>query len=223
MKRPATCSAAGQDQPGQPFDGQPEDKMNTQETSGAQAGVTQFPVINRKDADRFLAILDDRTDQFTFQTFDDNRDRKDGRLACIFHGTLDQHFPTLVNLNRHGAGVSVTVNATNFQGRRMECITEVRAYFADFDGVSLDNIKRLALSPQIIVESSPGRYHVYYLVEDAPLDAEHFKRTQLGLATLFDSDQNVCDLSHVMRLPGFLHQKEPANPFITRIVWVLGE
>jgi RecA-family ATPase len=111
---------------------------------GNLASLAQFPNINRKDAERFLAILDDRTHRFTFQTFDDNKDRKEGRLARIFHGTLDQHFSTLVNLNHHyGAGVFVTVNATNSPGRTIDCITEVRAYFADLDGVPLDNIKRL--------------------------------------------------------------------------------
>jgi RepB DNA-primase from phage plasmid len=183
------------------------------------AAQTQLPTINRKDAERFLEILDDRTDQFTFQTFDDNNGRKDGRLARIFHGTLDQHFPTLVNLNNHGAGVFVTINATNFQRQETECITEVRAYFADYDGVPLNNFKRLVLPPDIIVASSPERYHVYYLVEDAPLNKEHFNRTQLGLATLFGSDPNVLGLPRVMRLPGFLHQKNPAVPFTVRILW----
>jgi RepB DNA-primase from phage plasmid len=177
----------------------------------------QFPTINRADAKRFLAALDDRTDRFTFQTFDDNDQRKDKRLARILHGTLDEHYGTLVEFSRRGAGVFVTINTTNFQGRSVECIVEVRAYFADLDGAPLANVGRLALPPDIITETSAGRYHAFYLVSDAPLSGEHFRQTQQRLANLLDGDSSVCDLPRVMRLPGFPHQKDPSNPFVTRI------
>jgi hypothetical protein len=49
------------------------------------------------------------------------------------------------------------------------------------------------------------------------LSEENFKRTQQRLAQLFESDPSVCDLPRVMRLPGFPHQKDPNNPFVTQI------
>jgi hypothetical protein len=143
--------------------------------NGYAVGYTVVPmianhtVINRTEALKFLDCIDSRTDRFTFQTFDDNKDRKDGRLAHTFHGTLDEHFQTLVNLNLRGAGVFVTVNSTNFQERTTECIDEVRCYFADLDNVPLDNIKRLARQPHITVETSPGKYQAFFNIEDAPL------------------------------------------------------
>jgi RepB DNA-primase from phage plasmid len=188
-----------------------------------EASIAHFPSINREEAQRFLNILDNRTDRFTFQTFDDDGDRKNRRLVRTLHGTLEQHFATLVNLNRRGAGAFITINSTNFKGRSTECIVEVRCYFADLDGAPLENIACLGLKPLVITETSPKRFHVFYKIKDAPLSQEHFKRTQQGLATLFGSDPKVCDLPRVMRLPGFVHQKDPANPFITRIVWVRGE
>jgi RepB DNA-primase from phage plasmid len=181
------------------------------------ASPVQFPTINRKDAERFLTLLDHRTDRFTFQLFDDNRHRKDRRLARVLHGTLDEHYGTLVEGSRAGAGVFVTINTTNFQGRSAKCILKVRAYFGDLDGAPLDNIRRLTLPPDIITETSPGRYHVFYLVSDARLSEEHFKQTQQKLANLLGGDPSVCDLPRVMRLPGFPHQKDPSNPFLTRI------
>jgi hypothetical protein len=180
--------------------------------------LAQFPTINRNDAERFLAILDNRTDKFTFQTFDDNDQRKDKRLARILHGTLDQHYRTLADYSRRGAGVFVTINTTNFHGRSVQCIIQVRAYFADLDGAPLDNVRRLTVPPDIITETSPGRYHVFYLVFDALLGEEHFKKTQQTLANLLGGDPSVCDLPRVMRLPGFPHQKDPSNPFMTRIL-----
>ena len=36
--------------------------------------------------------------KFTFQTFDDNQDRKDGRLARTLNSTLEEHSQTLIEL-----------------------------------------------------------------------------------------------------------------------------
>jgi hypothetical protein len=182
-----------------------------------QASIAQFPAIKREDAQRFLSILDDRTTHFTFMVFDDNENRKNRRLTLILHGTLDEHFATLVDYSSRGCGIFVTINATNFRGRTKECIEEVRAYFADLDGAPIENIRRLDLTPNIITQTSPGRYGVYYMIADAPLSDEHFKKTQQTLASLFHSDPSVCDLSRVTRLPGFLHQKDSEHPFLTEI------
>ena len=179
--------------------------------------IAQFPAINREDVQRFLAVLDERTTRFTFMVFDDNEHRKDKHLTRILHGTLDEVFATLVDYSRRGCGVFVTINTTNLRGRTKECIVEVRAYFADLDGAPIENIRRLDLTPHIVTQTSPGRYGVYYMIADAPLSDENFKKTQQTLASLFDGDPSVCDLPRVMRLPGFPHQKDPKHPFVTKI------
>ena len=103
----------------------------------------------------------------------------------------------MVELQRCGAGVFVTLNETDGLGRSTENITRVRCYAADLDEAPLENVERLELHPTVIIELSPGRYWALYLVEDAPLDAEHFRRTQLGLAKLMGGDLSVCDLPRV--------------------------
>jgi hypothetical protein len=185
--------------------------------SAEQISVAQFPTIKREDAQRYLLALDDQVEQFTFQVFDDHEKRKDKTLARVVHGTFGQRYTALVDYSRRGAGVFVTVNETNLLGRTKECITAVRSYFADLDGAPLENIIRLNLTPHIITQTSPGRYGVVYNITDALLDEENFKRTQLALAELFESDASVCDLPRVMRLPGFPHQKNPQKRFITQI------
>jgi len=60
-------------------------------------------------------------------------------------------------------------------------------------------------APHIIVESSPGYYHAYWLVKDISLD--EFRGMQKALAERFGGDENVHDLSRVMRVPGFFHRK----------------
>jgi hypothetical protein len=188
-----------------------------------QASIAQFPTIKRDDAQRFLNALDERTPRFTFMMFDDNETRKDKRLARVLHGTLDELYAKLVDYSRCGAGVFVTINTTNFRGRTKECIEEVRSYFSDLDGAPLNNIARLGLVPHMVTQTSPGRYGVFYNIEDAPLSVDNFKRTQQALATLFDSDPSVCDLPRVMRLPGFPHQKDPRKPFVTEIAFVTSQ
>src|SRR5262245_51524972 len=88
------------------------------------SGQPQRPLTQDKAmAKEFLTGLDPTTDRFTFQTFDDNKDRKSPKLARILHGTLDECFAELVRLNNLGAGIFVTVNATDFRGRSTKNIT----------------------------------------------------------------------------------------------------
>lgn len=158
----------------------------------------------------------------TFQTFDDVKGSKNKSLARVFHGSLDQHLDDLITLQQAGAGVYMMVN----QGdgivhpgqkscRTTESVVAVRAIFADLDGAPLDPVLQ-ALKPDIVVESSPERYHTYWLTKDCPLD--QFKTYQRKIAVKFSSDPSVCDLPRVMRLPGFFHQKN--TPFLTRIIFL---
>jgi hypothetical protein len=69
------------------------------------------------------------------------------------------------------------------------------------------------LPPHIVVESSPERWHCYWLVEGMAL--EDFRAVQKAIIGRFNSDPSVHDLPRVMRLPGFFHCKE--KPFLIRI------
>src|SRR5262245_50661039 len=103
----------------------------------AQSG-TANPTQDMAMAKAYLARLDPNAERFTFQTFDDNPDRKSKALCKalvkILHGTLEECWPELVRLNNLGAGIFITVNATDFRGRATHNIVKVRALFADADG-----------------------------------------------------------------------------------------
>jgi hypothetical protein len=64
-----------------------------------------------------------------------------------------QDFKELLQLSAQGAGIFITVNETDEQGRKKENITRVRAVFQEdddgFDGA-------FPLEPSIVVETSPG-------------------------------------------------------------------
>ena len=163
---------------------------------------------------KFLACLDPGATTWTFQTFDDNGVRKDSRLAKVLHGTLDDHATELRRLNERGAGVFVTVNETNGAGRKASDIVRVRAQYVDLDGAPLDPVLRHALTPHVINETSPGRWHVYWRTDDVPLDS--FRHIQKALIVRFNSDPSVHDLPRVMRVPGFWHRK--GEPFLSKIL-----
>ncbi|MBA3909453.1 MAG: hypothetical protein C0524_06085 [Rhodobacter sp.] len=154
-------------------------------------------------AGRFLRALDAMSPGGTFQTFDDSKPPR-RELARVLHGSLAGHAKTLAGLQAKGAGVFVTVNETDLAGRSRANVTRVRAFFVDLDGAPLEPV-RAWLEPHILVETSPGRWHAYWLVSDCPLDA--FTRIQKQLIAAFGSDKSVHDLPRVMRLPGFWHQK----------------
>ncbi|MEA1966620.1 MAG: DNA-primase RepB domain-containing protein, partial [Thermodesulfobacteriota bacterium] len=118
----------------------------------------------------------------------------------------------LEKLNEMGAGVFVTINETDGRGRKTANITKVRAVFADFDGTPLP--ETFPVAPTMIIESSPGKYHVYFKVVDFPL--ESFKIIQEAIAKKLKSDPKIKDLPRVMRMPGFYHNKK--EPFMTRVL-----
>lgn len=171
-------------------------------------------LVDLSEAKRFLDMLAPGETEFTFQIFSDDDERKAVSRARIFHGTLDQCASKLALANDDGCGIFVTINRTDLQGRKAENVVAVRAFFVDLDGAPLEPVLAAPVPPDIVVESSPGRYHAYWKV--AGIALEQFKPTQQALAARFGSDVSVCDLPRVLRLPGFWHRKGKA--FMTRIL-----
>jgi len=168
-------------------------------------------------AAEFLRRLDPEADAFTFQTFDDTMAKR-GALARVLHGDLDHVVNRLEALQESRAGVFVTVAETDGRGRQTHNIQRVRAVFTDLDGAPLATVLTAGLDPHMVVASSLGRFHAYWLCDDCPLG--QFERVQRALAHRFAGDPSVHDLARVMRLPGFRHFKGTAQT--TRIVEGIG-
>lgn len=174
---------------------------------------------DKSAAQRYLTLLDEAADAFTFQTFDDNKERKgkDNNLARILNGTLDEHFDELAELNRRGAGVFITVNQTDLKGRKLGNIVRPRCVFqeADRTGAPVPPI-----APHIVVESSPGKFHRYWLIdqEGDAVPWSDWSAVERRLVADFGSDPNAKDSARVLRLPGFFHVKNPAQPHLVCIV-----
>jgi len=128
-------------------------------------------------------------------------------------GTLDKCAKELTLLNQIGAGVFITVNKTDGSGKRKaENITDVRALFVDSD---TGDLPPLELPPSIIVQSRNGQHGYWLLPSGEPLDS--FTSAQKALVHHLGTDPAIHDLPRVMRLPGFIHMKDPNAPFLVRI------
>ena len=164
------------------------------------------------EARQLLSVLG--RDNFEFRAFPDATAGISTGSAAPFQrrvGTFDEHMHELRKLNDQGFGIFVQINTADGNGFRATNINGAPCVFADFDGAPLANLERLQIKPHLVIETSPGKYHAYWRVADIPLS--DFKTLQQRVARLFESDQKIVDLPRVMRLPGFLHMKDPAHPF----------
>lgn len=139
--------------------------------------------------------------QLTTQTFRDNPNATG--YPTIRHEPLHQQLPQLTRDNQRGMGIYLMVNDGNGLGRRTENVTRPTSHFIDLDGQPLP--QRWPLDPTIIIQTSPGRYHAYWTITDAPLNT--WTHAQQHIATHYHADPVVHDLPRVMRLPGFHHHK----------------
>ncbi|MBG6118546.1 MULTISPECIES: PriCT-2 domain-containing protein [unclassified Sphingobium] len=156
----------------------------------------------------FLSAIG-RDGPLSFRAIMDDKARKG---MCVEQKTapFDQAMQKLRCWNEAGYGIFVQVNASDGQGVTAANITAATCFFADFDGTPLENVDRLGIAPHVIVETSPGKRHYYWRVIGITL--EQFTAVQKRLIALFESDKSIHDLPRIMRLPGFLHQKNPDAP-----------
>lgn len=165
-------------------------------------------------ARRHLTLLDEDTLSFIFQTFDDAPLRRDKTLTRVICGTLDEHAAELADLNQKGAGIFVAVNRSKNARRRKIDITHVRAIFREAD---VSDLPPLPLVPHFIVETSPGKQHEYLLIKPTE-DLDTWGLIMARMAEDYGSDPNAKDRARVLRLAGFYHCKNRAEPHLVRII-----
>lgn len=137
------------------------------------------------------------------------------------HGMLPLDPNDAHEWNRKGWGIFWTVNA--FEGaRRIANLKHILAWAVDIDnGEKPEQRRRLERAPLLpsgIVESKNG-YHAYWLAR-GPASAESYREIVTRMVARFDGDPNARDVARVLRVPGFLHLKDPEAPF--RIKWAYG-
>lgn len=139
-----------------------------------------------------------------------HRRKQDTRKLYGTHAELQ---PLLTSFNRDlGYDVYWTVNRTDGLGRKAENITHIRAWYAEYDeGLPGAHLWE-GHTPSIIIESSPGHFHCYWLLSGAVPVNETTVRMYLGsLRTLVDKtggDPHARDLARVLRVPGYRYNSK---------------
>lgn len=140
-------------------------------SEGVYAAENRYSLkVDLKQAQKLLNALDSNSSNFTFQTFDDNRARKNGALVRTFKGSLAEHAEALVALNESGAAVAVGVNDTGDRERTNANVGRCRAVWCDYDQTKTADrytleviVKKSPLAPSITVRSSSDNYHFYWV------------------------------------------------------------
>ena len=139
-------------------------------------------------------------------------DRDKGEQALNLRGTLATLATTLSDYNSRGYGIFMTVNAMNPDGpRTLENVSAIRAHVADLDDLltAQDSFQRAIsspLPPHFAVQSSQGKFHLYWLVEPY-VGNDFYTQQQRKIVQLYNSDSHVTDATRVLRVPGFYHNK----------------
>ena len=149
------------------------------------------------------------------QTFDDVKNRPGGSLSSLVKMGPKESFTIedLHQLNAKGAGIFFTPNPCS-GGRKEENVTEIRWAYVDMDEGTkeemMEKINNAPLPPTMIIESKRS-YHVYYRSD---IKKENWSAIINGMIQYFDGDQAITSANEVLRLPGFIHQKDPENTFM---------
>jgi hypothetical protein len=173
------------------------------------------PTPNIEEAKRLLALLDPSPDAiFCFMAIGPDGTKRPP-IIQTWHGTLAQRWRQIELFNTdpyRRCGVFVTVHQiANGRARTEENVVRHRAVYAELDkGMP----SQWPLEPSIIIESSPGKFHCWWLVE---LTYEEFRGVQRRMVADWNSDKGVIDAARVLRLPGTLHQKDPSRPHLVRV------
>jgi hypothetical protein len=173
--------------------------------------------VDLGQAQAFLERLDPVARSFSFRSFSDTpytRGWAGDPLEGAWHGSLAACWPRLVDLNRAGAAVGVTVNATDGRGRALGNIQRVRALFVDADRPA----GPFPLAPHISVATSPGHCHHYWLTQGVAI--VEFTSLQRQLSERYGTDHKVGALNQSMGLPGLWRRKSSAGAWQTRLLQI---
>ena len=98
--------------------------------------------------------------------------------------------------------------------RTKKMVTRCRAIFMDAD-IPVDEPRTdFPLEPSLVVNTSPGKYHYYWLIEGGTDDFEQWDLIQKALIFRYEGDKQAKDLTRYLRLPGYYHNKDRDNPYM---------
>jgi hypothetical protein len=124
-------------------------------------------------------------------------------------------------LNADGYGIFWVVN--DFEGKRKQAnTTRIRFWFCEIDArkrLQEQVVPRLALLPSMVVESKAG-HHLYWRVHGEANQYNWRRVVRYGLVPSLGGDPKATDMLRLLRAPGYLHMKDPNDPFmVNEVSW----
>lgn len=184
---------------------------------------------------QFFGVVEGK-ERFPVHTF---TDKEKALRSAIKH--RDSNFGIYFMVNE-GDGIAHPPKKT---GRSQASVIALSKCFIDADGCELDRITkylaRISVTPHLIIETSPGRYHIYFCFEAVSKTEEIIRKWKAIQAMLhrlgnpaakpkdLKLDETMGDYSKVLRVPGFLHPsklslvKVLANTTSTQRLFTLDE
>ena len=142
-------------------------------------------MIKNEDTLRFLQLLDESADNFIVVAFDDKDKSIRPHHKILPRDKISDNFELMNTENSFGIFVK-----------------RARAVFCEWDNV--DETPNFPLKPSIIVNTSRGKYHYYWLTSTR--DIEEWDATQTAIVKHYGGDKQARDASRVLRLPGYYHK-----------------
>lgn len=160
-----------------------------------------------EQANNFLSFF--RGEQIFATTSD-----KEKKALSHYHGTFEEALPYLHRDNKLGRGVFFCVNELDREKdktrkRTKKMFVQARAIWVEDDNKREEPRNDWPLKPNLIVNTSPGKYHYYWLTKTK--NAKEWEKVMLRMVEDHGCDSQARDLARILRIPGFKHQK--GKPF----------
>jgi putative DNA primase/helicase len=152
----------------------------------------------------------------TFQLFTQHPVRR--KNCDILQGALTKTMlDKIVKANTNKMEIGMVINDIVGPGRKSANVKKIVALYVDCDDgqMSKDELLELPVPPDMIVGTSPGNNHAYWLIKNCQVS--QFKVVQKALAAKLGTDEKISDAGRAMRLAGTVNWKRE-EPFLTRIV-----
>lgn len=191
--------------------------------------------LNKQEIENYFRFLDPNEKEiFSVAFLEDNSKKNVQGYGCV-HLNSQNVITTAEELLRHNDNftIHVVLNQTDLRGGKKANIKAVRVFVVDIDtAISLDTLREIKdrYSVHMIVESSPGKYHLYW--KASPMcTLEWWEEVQKGLAFHFGGeaygvnkpDYGMAVVTQRLRIPGCLRVTKDGELFMPRIVWLSQE
>lgn len=177
--------------------------------------------INEVTIRNFFKFLDADADYFTVAFMD-----ADSKNVIPGYGVRFEKVDTILKILTELmlAGLAptlhVTLNGCNEKGRKVENVIKTRVLCVDLDVVKTrDELKEIIKEYHVhaAVESSPGKYHLYWACDNIPF--ETWKKFQLALAYKLGGDLYMDNLAKMIRVPGVSRSCKDKKAFEPDTIW----